>query len=208
MYLEGSDQHRGWFHSSLLESCGTRGKAPFKSILSHGFVVDGKGMKMSKSMGNVISPEDILKNYGADILRVWASASDYAEDLRIDKNILIQHAESYRKIRNTFRFMLGNLKDNFEKQNFNVIKVVNELEQRLEDISDDIEVAIIGCYVNGPGESKAANIGLTGASPNNLLYVDGSPNKKIANTNLVDELEEQVRQKVAQSKIDAEKMKN
>ncbi len=131
MYLEGSDQHRGWFHSSLLESCGTRGKAPFKSILSHGFVVDGKGMKMSKSMGNVISPEDILKNYGADILRVWASASDYAEDLRIDKNILIQHAESYRKIRNTFRFMLGNLKDNFEKQNFEKTKLneFDELEQ-------------------------------------------------------------------------------
>ncbi len=131
MYLEGSDQHRGWFHSSLLESCGTRGKAPFKSILSHGFVVDGKGMKMSKSMGNVISPEDILKNYGADILRVWASASDYAEDLRIDKNILIQHAESYRKIRNTFRFMLGNLKDNFEKQKFEKIKLneFDELEQ-------------------------------------------------------------------------------
>ena len=131
MYLEGSDQHRGWFHSSLLESCGTRGKAPFKSILSHGFVVDGKGMKMSKSMGNVISPEDILKNYGADILRVWASASDYSEDLRIDKNILIQHAESYRKIRNTFRYMLGNLKDNFEKQDFEKINLTefDELEQ-------------------------------------------------------------------------------
>jgi len=131
MYLEGSDQHRGWFHSSLLESCGTRGKAPFKSILSHGFVVDGKGMKMSKSMGNVISPDDILKNYGADILRVWTSASDYSEDLRIDKNILIQHAESYRKIRNTFRFMLGNLKDKFEKQDFEKINLTefDELEQ-------------------------------------------------------------------------------
>ena len=131
MYLEGSDQHRGWFHSSLLESCGTRGKAPFKSILSHGFVVDGKGMKMSKSMGNVISPDDILKNYGADILRVWASASDYSEDLRIDKNILVQHAESYRKIRNTFRFILGNLKDNFEKQDFEKIKLTefDQLEQ-------------------------------------------------------------------------------
>ena len=131
MYLEGSDQHRGWFHSSLLESCGTRGKAPFESILSHGFVVDGKGMKMSKSLGNVISPEDILKNYGADILRVWVASSDYAEDLRIDKNILIQHAESYRKIRNTFRFMLGNLKDNFTKQNFEKIKIneLDELEQ-------------------------------------------------------------------------------
>ncbi len=131
MYLEGSDQHRGWFHSSLLESCGTRGKAPFESILSHGFVVDGKGMKMSKSMGNVISPEDILKNYGADILRVWVASSDYAEDLRIDKNILAQHAESYRKIRNTFRFMLGNLKDKFEKQNFKELNLeeFEELEQ-------------------------------------------------------------------------------
>ena len=131
MYLEGSDQHRGWFHSSLLESCGTRGKAPFKSILSHGFVVDGKGLKMSKSLGNVISPEDILKNYGADILRVWVASSDYSEDLRIDENILIQHAESYRKIRNTFRFILGNLKDKYEKQEFEQIdfKKFNELEQ-------------------------------------------------------------------------------
>ncbi len=131
MYLEGSDQHRGWFHSSLLESCGTRGKAPFESILSHGFVVDGKGMKMSKSMGNVISPDEILKNYGADILRVWVASSDYAEDLRIDKNILVQHAESYRKIRNTFRFMLGNLKDEFKEQQFEKlnIKEFDELEQ-------------------------------------------------------------------------------
>jgi len=131
MYLEGSDQHRGWFHSSLLESCGTRGKAPFERILSHGFVVDGKGMKMSKSTGNVISPDDILKKYGADILRVWVAASDYAEDLRIDENILIQHAESYRKIRNTFRFMLGNLKDTYEKQNFEKLdlKEFDELEQ-------------------------------------------------------------------------------
>ena len=131
MYLEGSDQHRGWFHSSLLESCGTRGTAPFKSILSHGFVVDGKGLKMSKSLGNVIAPEDILKNYGADILRVWVASSDYAEDLRIDKSILTQHAESYRKIRNTFRFILGNLNDNFEKQDFNKLelKKLGELEQ-------------------------------------------------------------------------------
>jgi len=116
MYLEGSDQHRGWFHSSLLESCGTRGRAPFNSILSHGFVVDGKGLKMSKSTGNIIAPEDILKKYGADILRAWVAASDYAEDLRLDYSILEQHAESYRKIRNTFRFLLGNLRD--QKTNF------------------------------------------------------------------------------------------
>ena len=92
------------------------------------------------------------------------------------------------------------------RQNFNVIKVVNELEQRLEDVSEDIEVAIIGCYVNGPGESKAANIGLTGASPNNLLYVDGSPSKKISNDNLVDELEEQVRDKILKNKNESEKI--
>jgi len=131
MYLEGSDQHRGWFHSSLLESCGTRGRAPFKSILSHGFVVDGKGLKMSKSSGNVISPEEILKKYGADILRAWVASSDYAEDLRIDNNILAQHAESYRKIRNTFRFILGNIKDNFQPQSFDTLKIekFDELEQ-------------------------------------------------------------------------------
>ena len=121
MYLEGSDQHRGWFHSSLLESCGTRGRAPFKNILSHGFVVDGKGMKMSKSAGNVISPDDILKKYGADVLRAWVASSDYAEDLRIDNTILAQHAESYRKIRNTFRFILGNIQDKFEQQYFKKI---------------------------------------------------------------------------------------
>jgi isoleucyl-tRNA synthetase len=131
MYLEGSDQHRGWFHSSLLESCGTRGKAPFESILSHGFVVDGKGLKMSKSLGNVIAPEDILKKYGADILRIWVASSNYAEDLRIDHSILDQHADSYRKIRNTFRYLLGNLNDNFDEINLEKINLSDlpELEQ-------------------------------------------------------------------------------
>ncbi len=131
MYLEGSDQHRGWFHSSLLQSCGTRGKAPFESILSHGFVVDGKGLKMSKSLGNVIAPEDILKKYGADILRIWVASSNYAEDLRIDYSILDQHSESYRKIRNTFRYLLGNLNDNFEEKKMEDIDIdqLPELEQ-------------------------------------------------------------------------------
>jgi len=128
MYLEGSDQHRGWFHSSLLESCGTRGRAPFETILSHGFVVDGKGHKMSKSLGNSIAPEDILKKYGADILRIWVAASNYAEDLRIDHSILEQHAESYRKIRNTFRYLLGNLNDNFKTQDFNSLNI-NQLPE-------------------------------------------------------------------------------
>jgi isoleucyl-tRNA synthetase len=131
MYLEGSDQHRGWFHSSLLESCGTRGRAPFESILSHGFVVDGKGLKMSKSLGNAISPDEILKKYGADILRIWVASSNYDEDLRIDYSILEQNAEAYRKIRNTFRYLLGNLNDNFSEidfENLN-IKKFSELEQ-------------------------------------------------------------------------------
>ena len=145
MYLEGSDQHRGWFHSSLLESCGTRGRAPFESILSHGFVVDGKGMKMSKSAGNVISPDEILKNYGADILRAWVASSDYTEDLRIDNTILAQHAESYRKIRNTFRFILGNLQDKFEKQDLKKINIdsFSELERyilgKLSDLDNSVK---------------------------------------------------------------------
>ena len=131
MYLEGSDQHRGWFHSSLLESCGTRDRAPFESILSHGFVVDGKGLKMSKSLGNVIAPEDILKKYGADILRIWVASSNYAEDLRIDYSILDQHSESYRKIRNTFRYLLGNLNDTFSDVDLEKVEVkkLPELEQ-------------------------------------------------------------------------------
>ena len=131
MYLEGSDQHRGWFHSSLLESCGTRGRAPFESILSHGFVVDGKGLKMSKSLGNAISPDEILKKYGADILRIWVASSNYDEDLRIDYSILEQNAEAYRKIRNTFRYLLGNLNDNFSEIDFENldIKKLPELEQ-------------------------------------------------------------------------------
>ena len=122
MYLEGSDQHRGWFHSSLLESCGTRGRAPFESILSHGFVVDGKGRKMSKSIGNVISPDEIINKYGADILRIWVVASDYSEDLKIDNQIINYQIDSYRKIRNTIRFLLGNL------NNFSVNDAI-ELEQ-------------------------------------------------------------------------------
>ena len=98
-----------------------RGEAPYKSILTHGFVVDGKGQKMSKSIGNVIAPDEIIKKNGADILRLWVVASDYSEDLRIDQSIITQHSESYRKIRNTLRFLLGNILDEFsfhEFQNF------------------------------------------------------------------------------------------
>jgi len=109
MYLEGSDQHRGWFHSSLLESCGTRGRAPFDVVLTHGFVLDEQGRKMSKSFGNVTAPQDVIRQSGADILRMWVCASDYADDLRIGPEILKTTVETYRKLRNTVRWMLGSL---------------------------------------------------------------------------------------------------
>ncbi|MGB8138672.1 MAG: isoleucine--tRNA ligase [Pseudolabrys sp.] len=109
MYLEGSDQHRGWFHTSLLESCGTRGRAPFDVVLTHGFVLDEQGRKMSKSLGNVTAPQDVIKQSGADILRMWVCASDYADDLRIGPEILKTTVETYRKLRNTIRWMLGSL---------------------------------------------------------------------------------------------------
>jgi len=111
LYLEGSDQHRGWFHSSLLAAVGTRNMAPYKTVLTHGFVVDGQGYKMSKSLGNVIAPEEIIRQYGAEVLRLWVSAEDYRDDVRISPDILKRLSEAYRRIRNTCRFLLGNLGD-------------------------------------------------------------------------------------------------
>ncbi|KRA56052.1 isoleucine--tRNA ligase [Devosia sp. Root635] len=109
MYLEGSDQHRGWFHSSLLESCATNGFAPYDSVLTHGFTMDGEGRKMSKSLGNTVAPQDVIKQYGADILRLWVASSDYSEDLRLGKEIIQTTVDSYRKLRNTLRWLLGNI---------------------------------------------------------------------------------------------------
>src|SRR5262249_17397032 len=109
LYLEGSDQHRGWFQSSLLEACGTRGRAPYQAVVTHGLVLDSDGRKMSKSLGNVVAPQDVIRQSGAEILRLWAMSSDYAEDLRIGLDIIKANVESYRKLRNTLRFMLGNL---------------------------------------------------------------------------------------------------
>lgn len=111
LYLEGSDQHRGWFQSSLLTSVAIRGAAPYKSVLTHGFVVDGEGRKMSKSVGNTVYPQDVIKQYGADILRLWVASADYKADIRISNEILKQLSEVYRKIRNTFRYILGNIAD-------------------------------------------------------------------------------------------------
>ncbi|PQO24021.1 isoleucine--tRNA ligase [Rhodobacteraceae bacterium WD3A24] len=109
LYLEGTDQHRGWFHSSMLQGCATKGRAPYRGVLTHGFTLDEKGMKMSKSLGNTVAPEDVQNQYGADILRLWVAQSDYTGDLRIGPEILKGVADSYRRLRNTMRFMLGNL---------------------------------------------------------------------------------------------------
>jgi isoleucyl-tRNA synthetase len=111
MYLEGSDQHRGWFHSSLLAALGTRGVAPYRQVLTHGYVVDGEGRKMSKSLGNGMEPQEIIDKHGAEILRLWTSAVDYRDDIRISDEILARLVEAYRRIRNTCRFILGNLSD-------------------------------------------------------------------------------------------------
>src|SRR5205085_2072579 len=128
LYLEGSDQHRGWFQSSLLESCGTRGRAPYDAVLTHGFTMDAKGMKMSKSLGNTVNPLDLMKEYGADILRLWALSVDFTEDHRIGKEILAGVADQYRKLRNTFRYLLGAL-DGFDGSDAIAPEEMPELER-------------------------------------------------------------------------------
>jgi isoleucyl-tRNA synthetase len=144
MYLEGSDQHRGWFHSSLLESCGTRGRAPYDVVLTHGFVLDEKGQKMSKSLKNVVAPQDVIKGSGADILRLWVAASDYSDDLRIGPEILKTFIETYRKMRNTLRWMLGTLAHHESKQQ-HATRSMPELEQvmlhRLVEIDESVRKA-------------------------------------------------------------------
>ncbi len=129
LYLEGSDQHRGWFHSSLLTSVGRTGKAPYLSVLTHGFTVDSQGKKMSKSIGNVIAPEKIIKLHGADILRLWVASADYKDDVRISDNIIKQLSDAYRRIRNTCRFMLGNLYDFDPSKDMRPVERMGELDR-------------------------------------------------------------------------------
>jgi len=129
LYLEGSDQHRGWFQSSLLESCGTRGRAPYNAVLTHGFTMDSRGEKMSKSKGNVISPLDLMKEHGADILRLWALSVDFTEDHRIGKEILGGVADQYRKLRNTFRYLLGALAGFTDEERVSDVAAMPELER-------------------------------------------------------------------------------
>ncbi|MBM3653628.1 MAG: isoleucine--tRNA ligase, partial [Alphaproteobacteria bacterium] len=144
MYLEGSDQHRGWFHSSLLESCGTRGRAPYDSVLTHGFVLDERGRKMSKSLGNVVAPQKIIADSGADIMRLWVAASDYADDLRVGPEILKTFVELYRKLRNTLRWMIGAL-EHYQPNDDSAMREAGELErlmlQRLHQLDESIRAS-------------------------------------------------------------------
>ena len=144
LYLEGSDQHRGWFHSSLVESCGTRGRAPYDGVLTHGFVMGEDGQKMSKSLGNIVAPQDVIAQSGADILRLWVVGSDYSEDLRIGPEILKYHADVYRRIRNTLRYLLGNL-DGFDEAERIAVSDMPELERwvlhRLSEIDRSLRDA-------------------------------------------------------------------
>ncbi len=145
LYLEGSDQHRGWFHSSLLESCGTRGRAPYNAVLTHGFTLDEQGKKMSKALGNVVAPQDVMKQHGADILRLWVVASNYIEDQAIGPNVLKGHAESYRRLRNTLRYLLGAL-DRFDASERVAPAQMPELERwilhRLTELDEIVRRAV------------------------------------------------------------------
>ncbi len=145
LYLEGSDQHRGWFQSSLLESCGTRGRAPFKAVLTHGFTMDSKGMKMSKSLGNVTNPLDLMKEHGADILRLWALSVDSSEDHRIGKEILAGVADQYRKLRNTFRYLLGALDGFSDAERVSEIAAMPELERYMLALTAELDAKLRRC---------------------------------------------------------------
>ncbi|MBI3433881.1 MAG: isoleucine--tRNA ligase [Proteobacteria bacterium] len=145
MYLEGSDQHRGWFHSSLLESCGTRGIAPYDVVLTHGFVLDENGHKMSKSLGNTIAPQDVIKQSGADILRMWVCASDHADDMRIGAEILKTTIETYRKLRNTIRWMLGNL-SHLREEDRVAPERMPELDRLMLHRLSELDTLVRQCY--------------------------------------------------------------
>ena len=145
LYLEGTDQHRGWFHSSMLQSCGTKGRAPYRGVLTHGFTLDEKGMKMSKSIGNTVAPQQVIDEYGADILRLWVALSDYTVDLRIGKEILKGVADSYRRLRNTMRFLLGNLKDFSDSEKVSAADMP-ELEQWVLHRIAELDVEVRAGY--------------------------------------------------------------
>jgi isoleucyl-tRNA synthetase len=146
LYLEGSDQHRGWFQSSLLTSVGTRGHAPYKGVLTHGYVVDGKGKKMSKSIGNVVAPSEVIKKFGAEILRLWVSSEDYRDDVKVSDEILKQVADSYRKIRNTIRYMLGNVTDFDPAVNTVAFEDMEEIDRWALGRFEELRAKVTGAY--------------------------------------------------------------
>jgi isoleucyl-tRNA synthetase len=145
IYLEGTDQHRGWFHSSLLESCGTRGVAPYESVLTHGFVLHEDGNKMSKSSSNIVPPSEIVEKSGADILRLWVASSDYSEDLKIGPEIIKSNVDSYRRLRNTLRFILGNLND-FNKEEIIKFSELPELDRYILNRLAKLEHEVLKSY--------------------------------------------------------------
>jgi isoleucyl-tRNA synthetase len=148
LYLEGSDQHRGWFHSSLLCSVGTRGQAPYKNVLTHGFVVDGSGKAMHKSAGNVIPPEELIENYGAEILRLWVAGEDYRDNIRLSKEILKRLTEAYRRIRNTCRYLLGNL-DDFDPETDTIpYQQMEELDRWVLNRLQELNERVLRAYEN------------------------------------------------------------
>jgi isoleucyl-tRNA synthetase len=187
LYLEGSDQYRGWFNSSLSTSVAVTGEAPYKGVLSHGFVLDGEGKKMSKSLGNVVIPEKVMKQLGADILRLWVASVDYQADVRVSDAILKQVAEVYRKIRNTFRFLLGNLADfnpandlvaydNLREVDQFMLVKLNKLIKSTRDSYDNYEFAGIYHAVNNFCTVDLSSFYLDFAK--DVLYIEASDNKE------------------------------
>jgi isoleucyl-tRNA synthetase len=146
LYLEGSDQHRGWFQSSLLTGCAIDGRAPYDALLTHGFVVDGAGHKMSKSKGNVVAPQKVMDTYGADILRLWVASTDYSGELTISDEILKRVAESYRRIRNTLRFLMANLADFDEKKDLLPVDQWMEVDRYALVLTEKLQAEILGDF--------------------------------------------------------------
>ena len=193
MYLEGSDQHRGWFQTSLLPSAALRKAAPYKTVLTHGFVVDGEGKKMSKSVGNVVAPQDLIKQYGADIIRLWTATSDYREDIRISPEIIKGLADSYRKIRNTLRFLLGNISDFDVKTNSVAYEDLREIDRfalsRLQELVREVTNAYetFEFHRAANGINRFCTVDLSGFYLDALkdtLYCDGKewPSRRSAQT--------------------------
>jgi isoleucyl-tRNA synthetase len=146
LYLEGSDQHRGWFHSSLLTAVNDRGGAPYRTVLTHGFTLDGSGRKMSKSLGNVIAPQQVIEKHGGDVLRLWVATVDFLEDMRLSEEILARNAEAYRKIRNTCRFILGNLHDFDPDRHAVPLERLEEIDRWALHQVDDLVTRVRGAY--------------------------------------------------------------